>query len=83
VKRKRKLEITVETNERFIFKRSRSSVPINCKECGGQLITTEVAVTLTGISARGVHRRAEGGQIHFMETAEGLLLVCFNSLSSI
>ena len=83
MKRKRRLEITVEKDERFILKRSGSGVPIKCTECGGQMITTEVAVTMTDISSRTLHRRAEGKQIHFMETPEGLLLVCLNSLSSI
>lgn len=53
-----------------------------CGECAGEvpLLTPEEAALATGVGARAVYRLVEAGQIHFMETADGLLLVCPNRL---
>ena len=44
------------------------------------MVTLEQAVTVTRRSSRELHSLIEAGQIHFAETAEGLVLICTNSL---
>lgn len=54
-----------------------------CEECGRQvqMVRPGQAAILTRISAREVYHLVDAGEIHFLETAEGLLLICLDSLS--
>jgi len=45
------------------------------------MCTPEEAAVLTHVSTRTIYRRVEAGRVHFTETAEGLLLVCLNSIT--
>jgi len=81
VKRKRRIEIAVETSRRFIIKRAASGTPAWCRQCAGQLVNHEEAVIVAGVTSRAIHRGVEARSVHFTETAEGLLLVCLDSLS--
>ncbi|MBI1762568.1 MAG: helix-turn-helix domain-containing protein [Acidobacteria bacterium] len=78
--RKRRIEITVEKT--LLIVRRTSSLPVWCPACPApaQLITPETAAALLGVSTRTLYRKVEAGQFHFVETAEGKLLVCPNSL---
>ena len=76
----RRLAITVEKRERLSIKRSDSAFPVWCSQCAGQLITADEAVAVAGLSSRAIHRRAEAGDVHFVESRDGLLLVCLSSL---
>lgn len=80
--RKRRIEITVETT--LLIVRHTSLLPVWCSECPFpvQLITPETAAALLGVSTRTFFRKVEAGQFHFVETAEGNLLVCPNSLAT-
>ena len=80
MKRTRRVAITVERDERLVIRRSGNVLPVWCSQCPGRVITTDEAVAVAGISSRAIHRRAEAGDVHFMETRDGLLLVCLNSL---
>jgi putative AbiEi antitoxin of type IV toxin-antitoxin system len=80
VKTRRRIEITVETDERFIVKGLGGSLPAWCPECAGQVITPQEAVAVAGISSRAIHRLVESGAVHFTETPEGVLLICLSSL---
>ncbi len=53
-----------------------------CEACAAQvrMVTAEEAAMIAEVSARAIYRRVEAGRIHFTETPEGLLLICFNSL---
>jgi hypothetical protein len=44
------------------------------------LLTPDEAALLAGVSIRILLRRVEAEQIHFLETTDGRLLVCPNSL---
>jgi hypothetical protein len=44
------------------------------------MLTLDKAMALTGASSREIHRRLEGGELHFTETTEGFVLMCLNSL---
>ncbi len=80
--RKRRIEITVEKT--LLLVRRVSTPPVWCAECPAPalMLTPEEAAALTGLSTRSLYRQVEAGQFHFVETAEGRLLVCPNSLAT-
>lgn len=80
---KRRLEITFERERVLVVSRRRVSVRTWCEGCGRRafLTTPEGAAELSGLTARAVYRRVEEGSVHFMETADGMLLVCCDSLT--
>jgi hypothetical protein len=83
MKSRKTTDITIETHEVWVIRRQ-SKTPVGCAECDGQftMVTVDQAVDVTHFSALVIYRWVEGGQIHFLETAEGKLLVCLNSLPS-
>lgn len=78
----RVLEMTIDTEETFVRK-SDKSTPNWCVACGMEIemVAPEVAAVVTDLSARDIYRLVESNQVHFTETAEGLLFVCCWSLS--
>jgi hypothetical protein len=83
VKTTRMIEISIETDEIFVIRRSRGPVIARCAECDGYaaMITIEEASRLTGGSCREISCLVEAGRVHFSETSDGLLFICINSLS--
>ena len=81
MRRKKRLEITVETRRLVIHPRA-NQAPTHCLACSSPAdwITPEEAAALAGISTRTLYRWVEAGQLHFQETAEQSLLICLNSL---
>jgi len=79
---KRRIEITVEKRRLIVLKRQRRSVPDWCADCGEQvaMLTPDQAATIANVSSRTIYRRVEAGEMHYLETAEGRLLVCANSI---
>lgn len=87
VKRRKTLKLTVDSHELLMIRNTgqlirntgqRQQLP--CSECAGQMVVSEQAIALVGVSSRVLHREIEAGRIHFAEAAEGSLLVCLNSL---
>ncbi len=79
---KRRIEITVEKRRLIVLKRGRAPVYDWCAYCGGQvaMLTPDQAATIAKVSSRTIYRRVEAGEMHYLETAEGHLLVCANSI---
>jgi hypothetical protein len=79
---KRTRAITVQTSQLLIVRQRGKSIREWCEACGKEIsmVTLEQAVTITRRSSRELHSLIEAGQIHFAETAEGLVLICTNSL---
>jgi hypothetical protein len=78
---KTKTEIIVATRQQITI-RGRSRRDAWCERCGAQvqmLAPVEVAALLQ-TTARAIFRGVEAGELHFLETADGGLLVCSNSL---
>jgi hypothetical protein len=75
-------EITIETHEVWVIRRAKANAQARCPACDDQLtmVTVDQAVEIVRVSARAIYRWVESDQIHFLETAEGRLLVCLNSL---
>jgi hypothetical protein len=44
------------------------------------MLTTEEAMLLAGTSARAIYRWIEAGSVHYLEMAEGSVLVCPDSI---
>ena len=45
------------------------------------MLTPEQAAAVAGVTVRAVNRRVEDGSVHFLETADGRLLLCADSVS--
>jgi hypothetical protein len=44
------------------------------------MIAPEEAMAVAGVSSREIYRWVEAGRVHFLETSEGFLLICLDSL---
>ena len=79
---KRRIEITVDRHRLFVLKRRGGAVAEWCRHCGCkvQMLTPDQAATIANVSSRTIYRRVEAGELHYMETDEGHLLVCVNSI---
>ena len=83
MKRRKRLEITVETSQ-LVIRRDANQAAVWCLECSSpvQAVPPEDAAALAGVSTRTLYRWVEAGQLHLIETAEQSPLLCLNSLLS-
>lgn len=83
MKRKRRTEITVETQRVVVIRQNRSVVPVWCAACAQHvtMLSAEEAAAATGLTRRTIYALVEAKKIHFTETPDGVLFVCFNSLT--
>ena len=81
----RRTEVTIETDEIWIIRRSASGFVAWCPACARQttMITPDEAALLTELDPRDVHRLVLDGQIHNNGTAGDLSFVCSNSIASL
>ena len=80
---RRRIEITVETDRIVVIRRAREkSVTVWCAACADEslMLTVDEAAMSLNLSAMTIFRRAEAGQLHWLETPTGQLLICRNSL---
>lgn len=89
MKVKRRIEIiTVQEQiyQRHSFKRSTPPPPLQvwCDGCKTytQLLSPDLAATISGITLRTLFQWIESGQIHFVETPEGSVLICLPSVTA-
>jgi hypothetical protein len=80
---KRKIEIAFETTQIIVRRGSNKIVEAWCQACGEQvqMVGSEQAVLISGISLRQLVKQIEADQLHYRETEDGLLLICLASLS--
>ena len=79
---KKRREVTIET-ERILFVGHRRGNPILwCDRCGEDvlMLTVDEAAIMSRSTSRMIFKLVEAGRLHFTETLEGRLLICFNSL---
>ena len=83
MRRVKRTEITVETDEIVIIRSTQSARLILCPECAIPvvMITPEQAAALTCTNTREIYRRVEEGRVHYAETIEASLMVCPTSVS--
>jgi hypothetical protein len=82
VKRRKRTEISFEVEQVLVIRRRHPTAPAWCAECGAlvEMLRPEEAAVLTGRSVRQICRQVEAGALHFIESADGALLICANSL---
>ena len=78
----RRTEITVETQQWMILRKTSDLVQAVCPQCPeeSKLISPESAALITGVGIRVIYNLVETGAIHFVETHLGSVLICLNSL---
>ncbi len=79
--RKRTTKTTIEAHEVYIVKTARRFRPF-CAQCAepAPMISIDEAVRIAGAGSRTLHRWVEAGELHFVETSEGLVFLCPASL---
>ena len=83
--RKKRTEIAIEIDE-VVFVKAFSNLAAMawCVGCANEvlMVTPAQAAVIARVSVRDINRRVEAGVVHFLETPEGQLLVCVDSLDS-
>jgi tRNA A22 N-methylase len=56
---------------------------VYCEKCDQviKFLTLDQSVNVTGLGARTIFRLVETGQLHALETEEGYLILCPNSVA--
>ena len=78
--------ITTRKREIFIIRHNAGrGFRAACEVCRAEteMLSLDEAVTLSGRSAREIFRQIEAETVHSMETADGHLFVCRDSLSGL
>lgn len=79
---RKRIEITLKVSQTLVIRNSLSQTVPWCSECAAatQMLTPDEAAVVSDTSTRAIYRLLESGRLHFVETENGLVLVCFNSL---
>src|SRR5687767_14683257 len=79
---KKRTVTTIEIAEQVVIS-TRTDIPqLPCPVCPESvMVTPEAATVLAPVTVRSIYARVEAEGIHFMESPEGQLLLCANSLS--
>ena len=82
MKVKRRIEIVTVREQTYRF--PETVAMIWCHDCGtaSQMLTPNVAAILSGINLRTLFRWIESGTIHFVETPEGNVFLCLDSVQA-
>jgi len=81
----KRILIETESHEVLVIHANgRSNLRGFCGRCAGEqeLLTLDDAVARSGVAALEIVRRIHSEEVHFLETANGHLLVCCESLSA-
>ena len=76
-------EIAIETDKVVIIQRRGGAITKWCTKCGDAvgMVTPDEASLLLGISSRAVYQLVEADAVHYLETGQGMLLICLKSIS--
>jgi hypothetical protein len=71
----------VETRSLTVVRASREPVQLWCEACAAivPMVTPERAAEMLRTNPRAIYRRVERGEVHFVETGAGELLICSDS----
>ena len=74
----------METRSISVIRPESEAIQLWCEDCAAivPMVTPESAARLTAATVRAIYRQIEAGDLHFAETASGLLLVCGDSLTA-
>ena len=75
----------MERQEISVLRRNRQAVIQFCKQCGAkvEMLTVESACAITGMTPRMLYRSIETENVHFVESSEGMILLCSESLKGL
>jgi len=79
---KRRTEITIEASRLTIIGHVGGATRAWCPLCDAQveIVSPDQAATLSRASTRVIHRMVDEEKLHFIETPDGSLLICVNSI---
>jgi len=83
MRRKKKTTIvTFESRERMTIRHNQRRFMTWCDQCGAEvlMVSPNEAAAMSHTDARKIFRDVEAGEIHFLETQDGGLMICANSL---
>ncbi len=80
---KRKFEMSVATNRRYIIRQPAFDGQITCADCGELMLRVEQAAGLLGITQRHIFQIIEAEAANFTETETGAVLICLLSLAAV
>jgi excisionase family DNA binding protein len=85
MRRRRRTEITVETERVMVIRQRRGIGQAWCAACAQYvtMLTAEEVAAVTEVSRRTVYALVEAGRIHFSESPDGALFICLNSLTAV
>jgi len=85
MKAKLRTEITMETEETTTIRFPQSETMIFCDSCNGNTrhISIVQAEQVLSLSEQAISHLAGGKQIHSVQNADGMLLLCCNSLAAL
>lgn len=78
---KRKVEFFSATSRRIVVRRQTLDQRVMCMACGNAMLTAEETAGMFGISQRSIFQFVEAGSVHFTEIENGVLMICFRSLT--
>ena len=84
MKSRKSIVTTIETHEVWVIRKPQETILSFCSDCGGEarMIEPAEAAKLARVSMRMIYRWVEEGRVHFIETPDGRLFICFDSLPS-
>ena len=80
--KKKRTEITVETERVLVVRRRYRAVEEWCTRCRETvlMIRPDQAAAVSGKSLRAIFHEVEAAALHFVEKPDGMILICLNSL---
>ena len=83
--KKKKYEVTIERDEVLVIRSPATEQTEWCSGCAKDvsMVTPDQAALIAGASWRQVSAWVESASVHFVETRDGLLLICLESISQL
>ena len=81
---KRKTIARIETHKVTVVRTAGTPVNLWCEACGTttEMVTPERAAEMLKTNPRAIYRQVEKGEVHFVETGGGEILICCSSYKS-
>ena len=80
---KRRFELLIETNRRYIIRQSAPGTQIRCADCGEPMLTVEQTAGFFNIKQRRIFQVIEAEAAHFTEIETGAVMICLSSLAAV
>lgn len=79
---RRKTAVVVQTHQFTTVHLTHQSIRAWCAPCGADVVmlTPDEAAALAQSTTRAIYRRVDAGELHYIETDDGALRICVNSL---